>query len=115
MTGRRDLFEESLRLGHSAAWDSKWDRAIEFYRKALAEFPGDGSALTSLGLALLETGRVEEALSVYQRAVKASPDDPIPAEKCAEIYERLRDTKQASNQPRLPADPPASGKGPPPT
>ncbi|HKZ55015.1 MAG TPA: tetratricopeptide repeat protein [Anaerolineales bacterium] len=104
MTGRRDLFEESLRLGHSAAWDSKWDRAIEFYRKALAEFPEDGSALSSLGLALLETGRVEEALSVYQRAVKASPDDPIPAEKCAEIYERLGDTKQAISQRELSAD-----------
>src|SRR3972149_7423356 len=105
MTGRRDLFEESLRLGHSAAWDSEWDRPIEFHRKALAEFPEDGSALSSLGLALLETGRVEEALSVYQRAVKASPDDPIPAEKGAEIYERLGAPKQAIRQRELPAGP----------
>jgi hypothetical protein len=29
MTGRQDLFDESIRLGHSAAWDLQWDRAIE--------------------------------------------------------------------------------------
>ncbi|MCK5645919.1 MAG: tetratricopeptide repeat protein, partial [Anaerolineales bacterium] len=61
MTGRQDLFDESMRLGNSAAWDLEWDRAIEFYRKALAEFPDDSQALTSLGLALLETNRTDEA------------------------------------------------------
>jgi tetratricopeptide (TPR) repeat protein len=95
MTGREDLFEESMRLGHSAAWELQWERAIEFYRKALAEFPEDPTALTSLGLALFETERKDEALSVYQQAVKASPDDPIPAEKCAEIYESMGDTRKA--------------------
>ena len=53
MTGRQDLYDESMQLGHSAAWDLKWDRAIGYYRKALAEFPEDPRALTSLGLALL--------------------------------------------------------------
>jgi hypothetical protein len=48
MAGREDLFNESMRLGHSAAWDLQWNRAIEFYRKALAEFPNHPNALNSL-------------------------------------------------------------------
>jgi tetratricopeptide (TPR) repeat protein len=95
MTGRQDLFEESMRLGHSAAWELEWERAIEFYRKALAEFPEDSGALTSLGLALLETGRQDEALAVYQQAMKAAPNDPISAEKCAEILENMGQIREA--------------------
>ncbi|MGH2606326.1 MAG: tetratricopeptide repeat protein, partial [Anaerolineales bacterium] len=89
MTGRQDLFDESMRLGHSAAWELQWDRAIEFYRKALAEFPDDPTALSSLGLALLETGQLKESGAVYHHVAKASPNDPVPVEKCAEVFERL--------------------------
>jgi tetratricopeptide (TPR) repeat protein len=89
MTDQLKLFEESMRLGHSAAWDLKWDRAIEFYRKALVQLPEDPGALTSLGLALLETEQYKEALSIYHKAAKVTPNDPIPLERCAEIFERL--------------------------
>ena len=95
MTGREDLFNESMRLGHSAAWDLQWDRAIEFYRKALAEFPENPNALISLALALLETGQLEEALIVYQRVATLMPEDPVPVEKSAEVLERLGKLKQS--------------------
>jgi tetratricopeptide (TPR) repeat protein len=78
-----------MRLGHSAAWDLQWNRAIEFYRKALAEFPNNPNVLNSLALALLETGQLEEALASYQKAAESTPDDPIPVEKGAEIFERV--------------------------
>ncbi len=95
MTGRQDLFEESMQLGHSAAWDQDWDRALEFYRKALAEIPDHHDALVSLGLAMVETGRGKEALAIYNKASKIDANDPIPAEKCAEIFENLGQTKEA--------------------
>lgn len=95
MTGRQDLFDESMRLGHSAAWDLEWDRAIEFYRKALAEFPENPAALTSLGLALFETEQFKEALTVYHNASELAPDDPIPVEKGAEIFEQLGQIQDA--------------------
>ncbi|MEX0788862.1 MAG: tetratricopeptide repeat protein [Anaerolineales bacterium] len=95
MTGRQDLFDESMRLGHSAAWELEWDRAIEFYRKALAEFPDDASALSSLGLALLETDQLKESLAVYHHSAKGNPLDPVPVEKCAEIFERLGQISEA--------------------
>jgi len=95
MTGRQDLYDESMQLGHSAAWDLQWDRAIEYYNKALAELPEDPRALTSLGLALLETNQLKEALAIYRRAAKIAPEDPVPVERCAEIFERLGQPKEA--------------------
>ncbi|MGD8848652.1 MAG: tetratricopeptide repeat protein [Anaerolineales bacterium] len=89
MTERQEHFEESMRLGHSAAWDLEWDKAIGFYRKALALSPDHPGALTSLGLALLEAEQYQEALKIYQHAGKLSPENPIPIEKISEILERL--------------------------
>jgi tetratricopeptide (TPR) repeat protein len=104
MTGRRDLFDESMRLGHAAHWEKEWDHAIGYYRKALAEFPDEPGALTSLGLALLETGQLKEALPIYRRAAKINPQDPVPVEKCAEVFERLGQNKDAIDQRMLAAE-----------
>jgi tetratricopeptide (TPR) repeat protein len=98
MTDRQDVFEESMRLGHSAAWDLQWDRAIEYYRKALSLSADHPGALTSLGLALLESEEYEEALKVYEHAGKLSPEDAIPVEKIAEILEAMNDEKGAVAQ-----------------
>jgi tetratricopeptide (TPR) repeat protein len=95
MTGRQDLFDESMRLGHSAVWDLQWAKAIEYYRKALAEFPDHPTALNSLGLALLELGELKESLATYRRASQVSPEDAIPIEKMAELHERLGQLKEA--------------------
>jgi tetratricopeptide (TPR) repeat protein len=104
MTGRQDLFDESMRLGHSAAWDLQWDKAIEYYRKALAESPENPTALSSLALALLETNQLEQALLAYQRTAEASPDDPVPVEKAAEIHESMGHRDISMQQRELAAD-----------
>ena len=82
--------------GHSAAWDQMWEQAAAAYQKALAEFPEHPKALNSLGLALIQLARYEEALDVYQRAAKVSPNDPVPLEKVAQISERVGNLQQAS-------------------
>jgi tetratricopeptide (TPR) repeat protein len=98
MTGRKDLFEESMHLGNSAAWDLDWKKAIEYYRKALEEFPDSAEALVCLGLGLLETGDLKGALASYHRAAQADPADPTPLEKCAEIFEQLGQEADAVEQ-----------------
>jgi tetratricopeptide (TPR) repeat protein len=104
MTERQEHFEESMRLGHSAAWDLEWDKAIGFYRKALALSPDHPGALTSLGLALLEAEQYQEALKIYQHAGKLSPENPIPIEKISEILERLGKTDDAVARRKAAAD-----------
>jgi tetratricopeptide (TPR) repeat protein len=87
MAGNRELYNKLMNNGHSAAWDQSWEKAAEFYRQAINEFPEDPKAITNLALALLEMGRLEEALVQYHRAAQVSPEDPIPLEKVAELLE----------------------------
>lgn len=89
MSGNEDLFQKLMNEGHSAAWDQKWEKAATSYRAALNEIPDHVSALNSLGLALYQLGKFEDALNAYQRVATLNPSDPIAFEKIAEISERL--------------------------
>ena len=89
MSGNHELFHQSMSQGHSAAWEQNWPKAAALYRQALEEIPEDPQALTSLGLALYEQKKYEEALTYYQQAAKISREDPIPMEKVAELLEKL--------------------------
>jgi tetratricopeptide (TPR) repeat protein len=95
MAGREDIFQKEMSEGHSAAWDQQWDKAADAYRKALAEFPDQPKALTSLGLALFELQQYDDALAAYLHAAKISPSDPIPLEKVAQLSERTGNLQQS--------------------
>jgi tetratricopeptide (TPR) repeat protein len=96
MSGDQQAFQYAMNQGHSAAWEQDWEKASSFYRVALAEFPENASALTSLALGLFELQKYPEALNYYQQAVKISPADPMPMQKVAEIQEHLGDMKAAA-------------------
>ncbi len=70
-------------------------KAAAAYRHALEEFPDHPKALNSLGAALHQLNQVDEALQIYLRVVKVSPDDPMPMEKVAQLSERVGDLKTA--------------------
>jgi tetratricopeptide (TPR) repeat protein len=95
MAGREDIFQNSMNLGHSAAWDQQWERAAGFYRQALEEFPEHTGALTSLGLALFEMADYQNSLRCYVRANQLDPNDPLPVEKIAQSFEKLGKIDQA--------------------
>lgn len=98
MVGDRNIYEKAMNAGNSAAWDHEWDRAIGAYGRAVQEFPEDPDAHRSLGLALLQAKRLEEALKVYTRANQLAPDDPIPLEKSADVLERMGRLQEAAQQ-----------------
>lgn len=104
MSGDDIAFKQSMSEGHSAAWDGTWERAAMYYRQALAEIHDDPKALTSLGLALFELGKYEEALEIYLKAVSVSAGDPLPLEKSAQIYELLEKYEKASEASLLAAE-----------
>ena len=95
MPGRDDVFQKAMNEGHSAAWDQEWSKAAAAYRRALEEFPDHPKALNSLGSTLHQLNQVDEALQIYLRVVKVSPDDPMPMEKVAQLSERVGDLKTA--------------------
>ncbi len=73
--------------GHSAAWDQDWNKAAEFYNQALSQKPEDAKAMNSLALAFFEMQEYDQALQMYLKVTKIAPDDPIPLEKAATLYE----------------------------
>ena len=89
MVGKRSVFEEAMKRASNYAWDKQWSKAITEYKRALAEFPDDLTALVSLGMAYLESRQLEEALSAYQKASQLTPNDPLAWERVADIQERL--------------------------
>jgi len=95
MSGRQDIFQKAMSQGHSAAWDQQWEKAVEAYQRALAEFPDSPQALTSLGLALVQLQRYDEALKAYQQATRAAPEDPVPWERVGQLQERLGELQKA--------------------
>src|SRR5262245_29682316 len=98
MAGNREAYEQAMNDGHNAAWDQDWTQAIAYYGRAIQEFPEDPDALIHMGLALLEAGRLKDALNVYTRAHQVSHDDPIPLEKSADVLERMGRLKEAAQQ-----------------
>lgn len=95
MSGNQQAFLTAMNQGHSAAWDQNWPEAVNHYRVALEQFPEDPMALISIGLALLEMQDFEGALMHYQKASSISPNDPVPYEKMAYIYESMGRIKDA--------------------
>ncbi len=104
MPGREEVFQKAMNEGHSAAWDQEWEQAAAAYRSALQEIPDNPKALANLGLALYQLQNFEEAMKIYMRVARLTPDDPIPVEKVAQISERLGNLKQAIDAALVAAD-----------
>jgi len=96
LAGNRLRFDEAIQKANDSVWDEKWEDAVRFYERALAEFPDDVSALMGYAWALLNAEDLETALEVYQRLTTLNPSDPGPYERIAEIQERNGDTAQAA-------------------
>jgi tetratricopeptide (TPR) repeat protein len=95
VAGNRQVFEQAMRQGTNYAWERQWNKAIAEYRRALDEFPGESSVYTALGQALVYAGRTQDALEVYQRAARLTPDDPQALERVAELQEQSGDVAGA--------------------
>ncbi len=98
MPGNRDAYDQAMNAGHNAAWDQEWGMAVQSYGRAVQEYPDDPESHIHLGLALLEVGRLDDALKIYTRAHQLGPDDPIPLEKSADVLERLGRLREAAQQ-----------------
>lgn len=89
MAGNRRAYNAAMKRAADLAWRKKWSAAIQEYGKALDEFSRDVTALTGLGLAYVETHQLEKALSAYETAANAAPDNPEVIERLGQTFARL--------------------------
>ncbi len=66
----RDMGKEAMRKGQSA-------QAIDYYKEALQHDPKSSEIHNYLGLALFETGKLEEAKAQFTEALELNPDDAL--------------------------------------
>ncbi|MDH3944049.1 MAG: tetratricopeptide repeat protein [Anaerolineae bacterium] len=96
MAANQEAFRLAIGRGNSAAWDEDWSQAAEQYRQALEIVPDDAQALVNLGLALFELRNFDDALACYERVMQLLPEDPLPLEKIAQIYENTGKLPQSA-------------------
>jgi tetratricopeptide (TPR) repeat protein len=104
MNDQEKTYQEAMSLGHSAAWDQKWEEAVKYYRRAVQAAPGRVQGINNLGLAYFQLNKFTEAEACYKQSVKLSKDDPLPVERLAQIYERTGRIKLAADYSMTSAD-----------
>lgn len=88
MAGDKKVHEKAIREGLNFAWEGKWKKAVEAYKKALSEIDDDPVVHNHLGLAYFELEQFDDALGAYTEASRLAPEDPAPLARIAEIHER---------------------------
>jgi tetratricopeptide (TPR) repeat protein len=89
MAGNKSAYTDALRKGHNLAWEGRHDAAAMEYRRALAEFPDDLAANSSLGSACLAMKLLPEALVAYHVMLRRSPGDILSLTRAANIQGML--------------------------
>ncbi len=97
MAGDKKVYDKAIQAGLNFAWEGKWQKALDAYRRALAEMPGDPVVHNHLGLAYLQLEQLEPALEAYAQASKLSPGNPAPLARIAEIHAKLGQRRAAAD------------------
>jgi general secretion pathway protein D len=96
--------------GRKAELRKDWDKALEFYEKALAEDPADvgydlatkrvrfqaGQAHVDLGRKLRDKGELEKALAEFQKAYAVDPSSSIAEQELKRTLEMIQRDKKAA-------------------
>lgn len=94
------LAEEHRRSG-------QFEDAVGVCRAGLAQHPAYLSARITLGRALLEMGRYDEAISEFEYVLKAAPDNLSAIRELADIEQRRRaQAPQVDLKPAVAPEPP---------
>ena len=80
--------QTKLNQGHAALWEHDWAEAVKAYKDALTVSPDHPVGLASLGLALFHQNEFDASLDIFKQLMTRFPEDPMPRERLARIYER---------------------------
>ncbi|MFT4536499.1 MAG: hypothetical protein ACI9P5_003875 [Saprospiraceae bacterium] len=91
-----NLEEEMNLYGYNLLWDGKETEALEVFKLLVAEFPNSANTYDSLAEVYLKTGKKDQALINYEKAVSMDPDNFNAEDQIEKI--KNPDKKQLSPQ-----------------
>lgn len=95
MAGNRAIYDRALEQSRDAARQNDWERSFKEAYRALQEFPSEPAARTSLAVALFNTGKLAQALKVFDELQASDRDNPFFVEYIARIHDRSGDAVAA--------------------
>lgn len=87
-------------LGHAFYGKQDYDSAIRELQRFLRARPSDRGALANLGVSLVATGKVAEAIEVFRRFVEVDPANPDAHRNLALAYYDHGELAKAAAQAR---------------
>ena len=87
-----------LLLGKKYGEQRKFDQALGEFNSILSDFPDDVSALMNKGLTLLFMGRIDEAQTVFEKALTIDPNNGLLHRYLAELLENKNDIERAKQE-----------------
>ena len=97
---KEEFFEQAV----NAFGDDKLDEAIDNYKKALQIDANYQDALHGLGMALFNSGRVDEAIATAKRLVESDEDDILAHTSLSKFYQsqnRIEEAEKEGNVARI--------------
>ncbi|NOZ61645.1 MAG: tetratricopeptide repeat protein [Calditrichaeota bacterium] len=94
----KNNFEYYYMIGNSAVKNGELDKAIGYFKKAIALNSGFSESYTNLGFALENSGFPDEAMKNYQKALELDPEDYVSQSNIGRIYyiqNKLEEAKKA--------------------
>jgi tetratricopeptide (TPR) repeat protein len=87
----------SLLTSLEATWlfTEKYDEAIAFFSEYILRYPEDCTAYSARGAALWYSGRLQEALHDYHRALELNPRDPVSLSGRGQVLAEIGETEKA--------------------
>jgi hypothetical protein len=78
--------QEMIERGRAALKDARTDEAMRIFAAVLARDPGNYTARTGMGAALMNLGRAKEAIEHFRRAVASRPRSPSALTNLGRAY-----------------------------
>ena len=96
-----EAFKPNFLLGRQYFQIKQYEKSIFHLRKATSIRPNDPSAFNCLGMALLMTKNIMEAIPCFQQAISLNPTYEEPYYSLAVSYTQLNELQKAIGQVRL--------------
>ncbi len=92
---KKNINSALIGLGIAHFEKGDFDKAIEFYQKALQEDPDSAEANAGMGMALARINKTNESIESFKKALKMAPGCGILANWIADAYFDLGDLENA--------------------